>query len=422
MALSRHPPVYYIPCLLCCGNCSILSREASVGKNSVSPHLLGRSSDSSLRLEEQTWQGRQIELGCGRDITLDWAELRRRVSMTDARLLLRTTALDLAIREKFVVFDLGVLRGYVDCDRCVLLLPTPTDIQLDGTTSLMSSMREHIAHVETHILEALSRPGGRRLSFTMVVVESLLEEAYRHALGEFSRLERAIGAELGALCDLGNSETARAGTLCRILPLETRLREEAVRGRRICALIGDALESDVEGIQADHVLLASNVVPYERSDEARQIPPMIDEFARYTNEEVVASIFENYLCRWEEVNDGIEKLVGAIDSTRKLIELTLDNERNRIERMELYLSMGSLSFAMMSAVGGFFGMNLLSGFEDHPKKFWIVTYVTLVASTSLWYVTWQRFHLGRQVQNQRVSGFVVSLRRAIIPQMPPTFF
>jgi len=170
------------------------------------------------------------------------------------------------------------------------------------------------------------------------------------------------------------------------------------------------------------VLLASNVVPYERSDEARQIPPMIDEFARYTNEEVVASIFENYLCRWEEVNDGIEKLVGAIDSTRKLIELTLDNERNRIERMELYLSMGSLSFAMMSAVGGFFGMNLLSGFEDHPKKFWIVTYVTLVASTSLWYVTWQRFHLGLQVQNQRVSGFVVSLRRAIIPQMPPTFF
>ena len=89
------------------------------------------------------------------------------------------------------------------------------------------------------------------------------------------------------------------------------------------------------------MLLASNVVPYERSDEARQIPPMIDEFARYTNEEVVASIFENYLCRWEEVNDGIEKLVGAIDSTRKLIELTLDNERNRIERMELYLSMGS---------------------------------------------------------------------------------
>ena len=56
--------------------------------------------------------------------------------------------------------------------------------------------------------------------------------------------------------------------------------------------------------------------------------------------------------------DAIEKLSGTIDATRKLLELTLDNERNRIERMELYLSIGGLGFAMMSAVGGFFGMNV----------------------------------------------------------------
>jgi len=233
------------------------------------------------------------------------------------------------------------------------------------------------------------------------------------------RLEQAIGTELEALCNLENSETARAGTLCRLLPLENRLKEEAVRGRRVCALISDALDADVEGIQPNHVLHSSSVVPYERSE--RHTPPMLDEFARYTNDEIIASIFENYLCRWEEVNDGIERLVGAIESTRKLIELTLDNERNRIERMELYLSMGGLSFAMMSAVGGFFGMNLLSGLEDHPNKFWMVTYITIAASATFWYVTWQHFHLGRQIQNQRVSGFVGTLRRAVIPQIPPTF-
>jgi len=329
-----------------------------------------------------------------------------------------------------VVFDLGVLRGYVDRDRCVLLLPVLADAQLGVTVPegqkipacRMFLSREHITRVEANIVEALSRPGGRRLSFTMVVVECILEEAYRHALKEFSRLEQNIGSELEALCDFGNSETTRAGTLCRLLPLETKLQEEAVRGRRVYALIGDALESDVEGIRTNHVLLANSTVPYERSDEVNQFPTMIDEFERYTNKEVVASVFENYLCRWEEVNDGIEKLVGAIDSTRKLIELTLDNERNRIERMELYLSMGGLSFAMMSAVGGFFGMNLLSGLEDHPKKFWIVTYVTLITSASLWYVTWQRFHLGRQIQHQQVSGFVGTLRRAVVPQLPPGFF
>ncbi len=76
--------------------------------------------------------------------------------MTDARLLLRTTALDLAIREKFVVFDLGVLRGYVDRDRCVLLLPTLADAQLSMTVPEGQKIpacrlflsREHITRVE----------------------------------------------------------------------------------------------------------------------------------------------------------------------------------------------------------------------------------------------------------------------------------
>ena len=142
--------------------------------------------DNYLRLEEQTWHARQIERGYSHDITLDWAELRHRVSITDARLLLRTTALDLAIREKFVVFDLGVLKGYVDRDRCVLLLPTQADTllkssienELSNSERHLFSSREHIARVEAHVVETLSRPGGRRLSFAMVVVECALEEVW----------------------------------------------------------------------------------------------------------------------------------------------------------------------------------------------------------------------------------------------------
>jgi hypothetical protein len=192
----------------------------------------------------------------------------------------------------------------------------------------------------------------------------------------------------------------------------------------VYALINDALDDEISNLASDHVLFRQHAVPYERSDEARTrlyCVPTIDEFALYSREEVVESIFENYLCRWEGVNDAIEKLSGTIDATRQLLELTLDNERNRIERMELYLSMGGLGFAMMSAVGGFFGMNLLSGLEDHPHKFWIVTYCTLVCSFALWYISWQRFHLGRQMQNQQVHGMVGDLRRTLLPQMPPTF-
>lgn len=230
--------------------------------------------------------------------------------------------------------------------------------------------------------------------------------------------------ELESLTDLRNSETARAGTLCRLLPLETRLKEEAVRGRRVYALIDDALDDDISNASLEHVLFCKHTIPYERSDEAHAqsySSPAKNEFALYTREEAVESIFENYLCLWEGINDAIEKLSGTIDATRKLLELTLDNERNRIERMELYLSIGGLGFAMMSAVGGFFGMNLLSGIEDHPHKFWIVTHLTLASSFILSYVCWQRFHLGRLIQNQQVNGMVGELRRALLPQIPPTF-
>ncbi len=139
---------------------------------------------NGLPVEKQTWAVRQIEEdGSAQDATLDWAELRRCVSGSDARLLLRTSALDLAMREKFVVFDLGVLKGYVDRGRAVLLYPAAED---DGARVAVPGMpaaakplapsREHCSRVEMHINDALARPGGRRLSFAMIVLECVLEE------------------------------------------------------------------------------------------------------------------------------------------------------------------------------------------------------------------------------------------------------
>ena len=87
------------------------------------------------------------------------------------------------MREKFVVFDLGVLKGYVDRGRAVLLYPAAED---DGARVAVPGMpaaakplapsREHCSRVEMHINDALARPGGRRLGFAMIVLECVLEE------------------------------------------------------------------------------------------------------------------------------------------------------------------------------------------------------------------------------------------------------
>lgn len=121
------------------------------------------------------------------------------------------------------------------------------------------------------------------------------------------------------------------------------------------------------------------------------------------------------------MNDALERLGGTVDATRRLLELILDNERNRIERMELYLSMAGLGLGAVSAVGGVFGMNLVSGWEDHPRKFWGVTYATLAAAGAGLFAVWQQFHLGRELQREEVRGGLGALRRALVPQLPPAF-
>ena len=137
-----------------------------------------------------------------------------------------------------------------------------------------------------------------------------------------------------------------------------------MRGRRVYALVSDVLQNDLEDLPRQHVLVARDA-PLDEEDRDDKLIAVKQQ----QQLEHIEAIFENCLCRWEYVNDAIEKLAGTIDATRKLLELALDNERNRIERMQLYLSMAGLSFALMSAVGGFFGMNLVSGLETHPYMF-----------------------------------------------------
>ena len=153
--------------------------------------------------EKQTWAARQIDYdGSARDTTLDWAELRRCVSGSDARLLLRTSALDLAVRENFVIFDLVVLKGYVDRDRAVLLYPATDDsgsgLAAPGirASQCYTPTREHCTRVEMNVNGALARSGGRRLSFAMVVLECVLEEVRIAALAHFATvLRRPIGMQ-----------------------------------------------------------------------------------------------------------------------------------------------------------------------------------------------------------------------------------
>lgn len=363
------------------GGALLQQREASLA-SSVLP--------ARAVLDLQTWPARElVSDGRAFDSMLVWSELRQRITSTDARLLLRTSALDLAIRDRCVVFDFGVLRGYVEDRRAVFLLEPD-----DGSQSRNRPSRHHALAVEGAVREVLAKGADDTVSFALVVLECVLEEAYEHALRRFVRLDAAIRKELATMTDLRQADAAPA--LYRLLPLETQLRDEAVRGRRVYALVSDALRDDGL-LHPDHVLVmgANNVQTCE-------------------------AVFENSLCRWEFVNDAIETLVGTIDATRKLVELALDNERNRIERMDIYLNIGGLGLALISAVGGFFGMNLLIGWETKLGVFNSVVLLTTFSAISLCLVCFAAFRSGMRRNAGHVDDMVASFKRSLTPAVTPT--
>ncbi|KAJ1448850.1 hypothetical protein M885DRAFT_537618 [Pelagophyceae sp. CCMP2097] len=359
--------------------------------------------------EEERFRAREVfATGASRDCVLDWNTLRSRVSASDARLLLRTSALDLAVRSHCVVFDFGVFKGWLEKDKAVFIEVKGTLQHAHSIEAAAQGRKDGFSQHHRRPLpqqpDVVERDGDHGAhhdhapSFALAMMESALDEAYDNARRSFRAVDEAIRAELARLTDLRTAETFRLGTLCRLLPLETQLREEAVRGRRVCALIFDVIDREC-GTTAD----PSQILKEMSVDK-------------------VEDVFENYLCRWEYLNDAIEKLTGNIEGTKKLLELALDNERNRIERMELYLSIGGLSFGMVAGVSGIFGMNLVSGLEETPGVFGAVIGATIVVAVGLSYACWQLFHIGQQSQLlEQTNSISCILRRALTPQRSPGF-
>ena len=108
-------------------------------------------------------------------------------------------------------------------------------------------------------------------------------------------------------------------------------------------------------------------------------------------EELMETLLDVYDARLNSLTDQIEQLTSTIENTQDVLELTLDNERNRIARLELLLSMAGLSVGTCSAVSGFFGMNLLSGVESTAGLFLLVTGTSILLTGTLFLTCWRQF-------------------------------
>lgn len=80
--------------------------------------------------------------------------------------------------------------------------------------------------------------------------------------------------------------------------------------------------------------------------------------------ENVELLLEEYGRQLNSILLEIAYLLQRVQSKQDMVALSLDAYRNRMIRMNLYLSMGGISLAFGTAVAGFFGMNVINGMEQ----------------------------------------------------------
>lgn len=194
---------------------------------------------------------------------------------------------------------------------------------------------------------------------------SMVEEILREVCTTFSRRVRLYKPIMHELMARITEEEASASSLHKLVPLKDSLQhfEMNVKGALRC--LKDLLDSDEDML---NLMLTEK---YEAKQRNEELP--------IKSHERVELLLEEYGRQLNSILLEIAYLLQRVQSKQDMVSLSLDSYRNRIIRMNLYLTMAGISLAFGTTIAGFFGMNLVNGLENHPTAFQFV----VVSSTIL---------------------------------------
>jgi len=370
--------------------------------------------------------------------SIRWMFGANKLAARDVRLL-RSSAPVLAPREGYMLFDFGELRGILQADRLTLI---------GADRPAVAALGEEIQRR----LEQDKLEGGaaeEQQPFEVRALECMLEQVYTVVEETLQRLSVLVSSTLAELTNPSSfdSEGRREAALGRLLPLRISLSSLETRARRVSVLLDELLDSEEDisdmclthlqrldapstalsflgeeavaegerlrgragaegallGAEADESAEEEVAHMSAAEAEAREVAAAEAEAEEAeAAQEQMEELLDVYDARFNSLCDQIEQLGSTIENTQDVLELTLDNERNRIARLELLLSMAGLSVGSCSAVSGFFGMNLLSGVENMAGLFVFVTGTSILLTGSLFVTCWRQFRSISRRQRDRL--------------------
>ena len=308
--------------------------------------------------------------------------------------LLATRSANLAVRPSYFIFRFPPFTGVVSSDQAVLIADNG-GADAGGAGYSRELVKLATAVLEREIVGAAARRDTSQ-PFEHRVLDAVLREDTVRKQERFARLSQQIelalmvrdrGAEhqrsrrrsMG-LMSLGADKhaEAREHALYQLITLGEALEALQVEVRRAEACLDALLRADED--------MAMLYLSHRRDEGERRA---------VADHEEVELMLEASAMQLMDLDDQIAAVQSSVATHRTLEELKLRNERNRIMRFELLLSMGTISLTLAAVVGGFFGMNLHSGVEEMPGALWLAAGGATAVSASLLYVLTggvRRFH------------------------------
>eukprot|EP00698_Gefionella_okellyi_P002212 TRINITY_DN12032_c0_g1_i1.p1 TRINITY_DN12032_c0_g1~~TRINITY_DN12032_c0_g1_i1.p1 ORF type:complete len:461 (-),score=100.09 TRINITY_DN12032_c0_g1_i1:34-1416(-) len=116
-------------------------------------------------------------------------------------------------------------------------------------------------------------------------------------------------------------------------------------------------------------------------------------------------LLESYARQLDDASGKVLQMKQEITNSKEIVALDMDRNRNRIIRLNLFMTMSSLSLSTIGVTAGIFGMNLVSGLEAAQYAFPIVTGVSALSAVGI---------LAFCVKYYRGTGVRTSAQRALI--------
>eukprot|EP01136_Pigoraptor_vietnamica_P034325 Opistho-1_new@98150 len=258
----------------------------------------------------------------------------------------------IVVRPSVIIVNLGTLKVLIRANSVILCDPNNPEIQefiYDLQDRLRANDKSDSLPYEFKVLEEVH----------ISVLHSLSSKLYYD-------IRPAITNQLSALTEPDNPELDKRD-LMRFLSESKRLAAFEARVEDIRRAIDEVLNNDED---MAHMYLSTRA-------ETGQL-------RRTEQHEEVEMLLENYLKQVEEIAAEVSQLKSFIKLTEDIININLDSQRNTMMRLELKLTMGTVSVAACGLLAASFGMNLDNSFEGNPYAFPIFTGI-LFASTAMMY-------------------------------------